>query len=161
MRRSSRWNACSSWRRPDSTERCGELDISFSKPGGFPLLLEHVYAYAELLAVADPAGRTPSFPVAAAEWYNSVYLPVLTAIRQRHLARRFKGATDADMYVWIVSELIPLADLVQGEVPPAEAVDKLVVDAPATFTRRVLDLLPWITRPALAAASDRSGGQAR
>lgn len=141
------------------TERCGELDIHFSKPGGFPRLLQHIYAYSELLAVADPEVRTPSFPAAAAEWYDAVYLPVIAAIRQRRLARRFKGATDSDLYVWLVSELIPLAELIEDPDPPQVAVDELLADAPATFTTRLLDLVKRANRPAPQAAAG-SGGQA-
>ena len=141
------------------TERCGELDIAFTKPGGFARLLEHIYAHAELLAVSDPAGRSPSFPVAAGDWYESVYLPIIGTIRERHLTRRFKGATASDLYVWIISELVQLSDLVKGEVLPAEAVDKLEADAPATFVRAVLNVVTRLGRATQERPTDGSGGQ--
>lgn len=137
-------------------ERCGELAFHFSKPGGFPLLLQHIYAYAELIALADPDGRTPTFPDAAARWYDSVYLPVLDAIRRRHLARRFKGATDADVYVWLVAEGLPLAELTGDDMATGAMIERALADLPATFTSRILDLVDCVTRPA---PSDASAGQ--
>ena len=141
--------------------RCGELDISFAKPGGFPKLIQHIYAYSELLALASPEGDVPAFPLAACRWYEEVYLPVLAAIRARRLTRRFRGATDSDVYAWLVSEVVPLAELAGSDTHAAEAVDKALADAPATFTTRIVDLVTRLTGIGLREAATQSGGQPR
>jgi hypothetical protein len=139
-------------------ERCGELDISFTKPGGFPKLIQHIYAYSELLALASPDGLAPAFPLAARRWYDEVYLPVLAAIGARRLTRRFRGATDADTYVWLVSEVVPLAELTAGD-SPAQAVDRALADAPGTFTTRLVHLVMRLTGSGPREVAPQSGGQ--
>ncbi len=88
-------------------EHCKELDIEFTKPGGYPKLLEHIYTHRYFMGLDAPEeGPRISFPAAAADWYANVYLPIVASIRQHDLVRRFPGQTPADLYVQVSARIL-------------------------------------------------------
>jgi hypothetical protein len=40
---------------------------------------------------------------AAADWYDSVYLPIALAVREQKLLREFPDRTEADVYLWVMA----------------------------------------------------------
>ena len=78
--------------RPDAV-------IEFSRPGGYPELLELVKAFSWDLARAR--GSLVSAEEAAAEWYDHVYLPGVAAIRAEALPERYAYKTDSDLFLWV------------------------------------------------------------
>jgi len=73
--------------------------IEFSRPGGYPELLEAVKAY--YFDVAGRLGQLPTREDMAAEWYDNVYLPGVAALRAEELPERYTYKTDADLFLWI------------------------------------------------------------
>jgi hypothetical protein len=73
--------------------------IEFSRPGGYPELLEVVKAYGFDLAAR--LGRVPRRDELAAEWYDAVYLPGVAAVRAESLPERYAYKTDADLFLWV------------------------------------------------------------
>lgn len=78
--------------RPDAV-------IEFSRPGGYPELLEIVKAHGYDLA--RRLGHLPTPEEIAADWYDTVYLPGVFALRREELPEIYAYKTDADLFLWI------------------------------------------------------------
>ena len=141
-------------------EHFAGLDIYFTLPGGYTRLLRHIEAHRALLnhaqtseVSADPSTSSGQafgshFPVsfedAAVDWYVSVYQPIVTAIRDRHLLQRFPNRTAADLYIWIWNTIEELYGRSGERVSPDEAVALLESHAPETpslFQQAVHELM--------------------
>jgi hypothetical protein len=74
--------------------------IEFSEPGGYLDLVRHINAHRYYMGLGREA------PVerdeAVADWYDSVYVPVVRAIREQGALEHFPGRTEADLYRWIM-----------------------------------------------------------
>ena len=55
-------------------------------------------------------------------WFNTVYLPLVTSVRKKHILHNFPKRTLADMYVWIVRYWDELKQKFGDEVPIETAV---------------------------------------
>ncbi len=75
------------------------VDIEFSQPGGYTRLLEHIVVHQYFLGLDYK--RNVSWEEAVTDWYDYVYLPIITIIRERHVLNEFPGRTEADLYLWI------------------------------------------------------------
>ncbi len=113
------------------------LDIYFTRPGGFPQLLDHVQIHRRLMQ-REQGDDTPVGPTeAACDWYETAYLPIVESIRERQLLRRFPGRTAADLYVWIWGYIFQTY-LQSGEkVTPEEGAQMLALQAESSFQQAV------------------------
>lgn len=73
--------------------------IEFSRPGGYPELLEGVKAHGYDLARSLES--LPSRKDVAAHWYDTVYVPGVEALRREALPERYAYKTDADLFLWV------------------------------------------------------------
>jgi hypothetical protein len=78
--------------RPDAV-------IEFSRPGGYPELLELVKAHGYDLARRK--GSLPSAEEVAADWYDGVFVPGVAALRREALPDMYSYKTDADLFLWV------------------------------------------------------------
>jgi nucleotide-binding universal stress UspA family protein len=62
---------------------------------------------------------------AAAHWYDTVYLPVVEAIRERNILREFPGRTEADLYLWVSEHRSELQQGMGEFISPASAASDL------------------------------------
>jgi hypothetical protein len=73
--------------------------IEFSRPGGYPELLELIKAHGYDLA--RRRGVLPTPEEVAGDWYDHVYLPGVAAARAEDLSEVYTYTTDADMFLWL------------------------------------------------------------
>src|SRR4051812_19182486 len=78
--------------RPDAV-------IEFSRPNGYPELLELIKAHGYDLA--RKRGELPTPAEVAADWYDNVYLPGVAALRREELPVVYGYRTDADLFLWV------------------------------------------------------------
>lgn len=78
--------------RPDAA-------IAFSRPGGYPELLELVKAHGYDLG--RRLGRLPAPEEVAGDWYDEVFAPGVAAIRREALPDVYTYKTDADLFLWV------------------------------------------------------------
>lgn len=103
---------------PDFKEHLG-----FTEPGGYPLLLKHIELHRYSLAKA--AGKevsAVSLAEAAVEWYDHIYLPLITIVRDMDVIKQFPGRSESDLYRWLIhhqAELRQQHNLEQVEMPEA------------------------------------------
>jgi hypothetical protein len=78
--------------RPDAV-------VEFSRPGGYPELLELIKAHGYDLA--RRRGELLAAPEMAADWYDTVYVPGVAALRRESLPDAYRYKTDADLFLWV------------------------------------------------------------
>jgi hypothetical protein len=78
--------------------------IEFTEPGRYDMLLDHIEVHRYLRSqdlMRNGAPEPLTWEEAVASWYDTVYLPVVEAIRDYELLRNFPDRTEADLYLWI------------------------------------------------------------
>jgi hypothetical protein len=75
-------------------------DLNFSSPGRYDVIYNHILVHKYYLN-EDMEEEIP-FSEALVSWYNNVYNPVITIIREQWHLANFPGRTEADLYVWII-----------------------------------------------------------
>jgi nucleotide-binding universal stress UspA family protein len=114
-----------------------ELDFTVTVPGRYPELLEHISVH--LYYLGRDQEREISFPEAAASWVDTVYLPVLHAIRQSGILHYFPNRTETDLYLWLARHRAALQDSLGWELEPQETAahlaDRLNRDLRKILTR--------------------------
>ena len=76
-----------------------EADLSVSIPGQYEKLLEHIEVHRYFMGLDEQ--RDVNFEEAVTHWYDAVYLPVVTLIRERGLLQLFPERTLTDLYLWL------------------------------------------------------------
>ena len=127
-------------------EQCEDLDIQVTQTGGYPRLLEHIYTHRYFMQL-QRAERGPSqensirFPEAARDWYDTVYLPIIVAVRTSGLVERFPGRTATDLYVWVSARILELSEQHGKTITPLEAAQELADQAPTPFYQTMKNLV--------------------
>lgn len=79
-------------------------NIILTEPGRYGMLLHHieVHQYFRNLEVERRDGTDwVDWEEAVASWYDTVYLPMVEAIREANVLVNFPERTEADLYLWI------------------------------------------------------------
>jgi hypothetical protein len=74
--------------------------IEFTEPGGYLDLVRHINAHRYYMG--NDGNQPIERDVAVADWYDTVYMPVVQAIRAQQALEHFSGRTEADLYRWII-----------------------------------------------------------
>jgi len=88
----------------DFLERTGldtlrpESDIKLTIPDGFTRMLEHIAVHRYFMGL-DYKRDIPE-KEAIEHWYDTVYMPIVSIIRQSKLTDDFPGKTEGDLYLW-------------------------------------------------------------
>ena len=120
--------------------------LELTEPGRYRILLEHVEVHRYYLGLMW--NREPALDEAAASWYDTVYLPVVEAIRETEILKEFPGRTEADLYLWIAYHRERLKER-YGEMPPDR--DVAAALAEQFSGRPIARFVKMITRAASAA----------
>ncbi len=99
-------------------------DLSVSVPGQYRELEDHIAAHRYLMGVEEE--REIPYELAVADWYDTVYVPVVQIIREKDILRDFPDRTETDLYVWIARHQAELAQELDEEVRPEAAAEDLV-----------------------------------
>ena len=78
--------------RPDAV-------VEFSRPGGYPELLELIKAHG--YDIARRRGALPEPAEVAADWFDTVYAPGVAALQRESLPQAYTYKTDADLFLWV------------------------------------------------------------
>ena len=115
-----------------------EADLSVTVPGQYEVLQEHIAVHRYYMGLEQKHDITPF--EAAADWYDKVYLPVISIIREHGLLLDFPKRTEADLYLWLAEHRATLEENLKNEVGFASAADDLVHRF-SPRTRRVISRL--------------------
>lgn len=84
-------------------KNCPDINLKMSEAGNYRLLEHRIKIHQEWMG-------TTSYQQAAADWYNTVYTPIVQIIRTRGMLRDFPKRTATDLYVWIEKHRNALAN---------------------------------------------------
>ncbi|MFN8400681.1 MAG: universal stress protein [Anaerolineales bacterium] len=82
--------------KTDIAQARPNVDLSVTIPGQYEKLMEQI----DICKYMDE-NQTSTLQDAAANWYDTLYIPLAEAIRDRELLQWFPGRTITDLYVWI------------------------------------------------------------
>ncbi len=105
-------------------------DLTVTTPGRYPLMLAQIEAHRQRLSAERD--YVISLAEAAAEWYDTRYLPIATVIRDREILKNFPNRTEADLYAWIHKYRAELVESLGWEVDPTT----VLINLPETFDQR-------------------------
>ncbi|MEZ0397219.1 MAG: universal stress protein [Anaerolineales bacterium] len=106
------------------------VDLSLTAPGQYARLKEHIDVHRYFMGL--DLRRDVSDEEALLDWYETVYRPIVEAIRAHGLLRWFPGRTETDLYLWVSDHRYELQEQLGWPVTPAAA----VADLAARETRR-------------------------
>src|SRR5262245_35141808 len=98
-------------------------DLAMSVPGQYAALEAQIAA--QQAALASERSEPVALEDAAAYWYDTVYLPVVRAIRDQGILHDFPSRTEADIYVWLAEHRAELEQSLGWKVAPGEAANDL------------------------------------
>jgi hypothetical protein len=101
-----------------------EAKMELSVPDGYSRMLEHIAVHRYFMGL-DQQRDIPE-EEAVTHWYDTVYLPVVTVIRERGVLEEFPGRTEGDLYLWALDHQQFLHDHGKELSPPEEAAEEYV-----------------------------------
>jgi hypothetical protein len=100
--------------------------VDITKPGRYRILLRHIFVHQYLRnhdLEREGAVERLDWEGAVTSWYDTVYTPVVEAVRDQGLLDQFPDRTEADAYLWITHHREELASLYElAPLSPAQAV---------------------------------------
>lgn len=117
-----------------------EADLSVSVPGQYQKLEEHIDVHRYFMGLDED--REVPYAEAVAHWYDGVYMPVVTVIREQGLLRDLgrngsRSLTETDLYLWILEHRAELGKDMHWQIRPEDAAQDLV-DRYSSRPRRVI-----------------------
>jgi hypothetical protein len=96
--------------RPAARLECREL-------GHYDLIFEHILGHRYFMSLER--GHEVPLPEAVADWYDSVYRPVMDVVKRHRIAEHLPGWTEADLYLAITRSWLELSADGQSSGPEA------------------------------------------
>ena len=97
-----------------------DVAIELTILGGYERLLEHIAVHRYYMGLDWK--RDIGDDEAVLHWYDTVYAPLIEAIRRADLLDKFPGRTEADLYLWVIDHQHYLREH-EPEITPQEAAD--------------------------------------
>jgi nucleotide-binding universal stress UspA family protein len=101
-----------------------EADLSVSVPGQYREIEHHIEVHQYYMGLEQR--REVPYQEAVAHWYDTVYLPVVDAIRERGILRDFPERTETDLYLWVSAHRAELQEELGWEIGTDAAATALV-----------------------------------
>ncbi len=118
--------------------------IFFSERGRYDTLREHIATHRYFMGLE--LAREVSYQEALVDWYDTLYEPVVIAIRREGILEDFTGRTEADLYLWIIDHHYYLSQCYGCELSPAEAAADFDEQYGGTRLERALQALRRLLR---------------
>lgn len=75
-------------------------DIDFTSPGQYDEIYQHILIHKYY--INQDKEEEISMEEAILSWFNNLYLPIVTVIKNQHILKKFRKRTPSDLYVWII-----------------------------------------------------------
>lgn len=105
------------------------VDLSMTVPGKYGILMEQINVC--LYIFGDEIKQEAALQTAAACWYDTMYIPLAEAIRDRGLLHEFPNRTITDLYVWISENRAGLEKEMGWELQSEAVITELILNSSA------------------------------
>jgi hypothetical protein len=109
-------------------------NIKLTIPDGFDRMLEHIAVHRYFMGL--DWRRDISEEEAVAHWYDTVYMPVVSVIRDTTILKDFPGKTEGDLYLWVLDHQRYLVQEGESLQPPETAARAFVDEETKKPTRK-------------------------
>lgn len=97
--------------------------LNVTAPGQYSILLEQIEAHREQMARQQ--SEAVVLPTAAADWYDTVYMPIIAEMRTQGTLHEFPGRSETDLYIWLTQHRNALEQSLGWQVGPKAAISDL------------------------------------
>lgn len=104
--------------------------IACTALGSYAELLHQIDTYRADLAAW--LGRPIERQLAVSGWYDTLYQPVITALRRQHVLEHLPGRSETDLYIWVTNRVAQLSPAEGLLIAPPEALMRCVADLRCT-----------------------------
>ncbi len=73
-------------------------NLNFSSPGQYDVIYNHIEVHKQYIQEV----KEVTMVEAVQSWYDELYLPIITILKQNSIMTRFLKRTPGDMYVWLL-----------------------------------------------------------
>jgi nucleotide-binding universal stress UspA family protein len=122
--------------------RYPELDLSVTIPGQYDILLEHIEVHRYYMGIEQK--REITLEEAAADWYESYYLPIVKRIAELGILRSYPNRTPTDLYLFLAEHRAELEKRLGWELRTEKAILAFMDRAQSKVTNRLQVLLDRI-----------------
>lgn len=122
--------------------RYPDIDLSVSIAGQYRILLEHIEVHRYFMGIEQK--REITLEEAAANWYESYYLPIVKRIAQLGILRGYPNRTPTDLYLFMSEHRTELEKRLGWELRTEKAILALMDKAQKNLTERLQALLQQI-----------------
>jgi len=103
-----------------------DADIKLTIPDGFDRMLEHIAVHRYFMGL--DLQHDISEEEAVVDWYDRVYAPIITVIRDTEILKEFPGKTEGDLYLWMLDHQHYLAEEEGAPLQAPEAAARTFLD---------------------------------
>ena len=100
-----------------------EAELSVTVPGQYEVIEEHIAVHRYFMGIEQQHEITSTDAII--DWYDNVYFPVVSIIRDKGLLIDFPIRTETDLYLWIADHRAALEEDLKSQVTFASAMDDL------------------------------------
>jgi nucleotide-binding universal stress UspA family protein len=100
-----------------------EADLSVTVPGQYEVIEEHIAVHRYFKGIEQQHEIT--YSDAVIDWYDDVYFPIVSIIRDKGLLIDFPNRTETDIYIWIADHRATLEEELKSQVSVVNAIDDL------------------------------------
>ena len=107
----------------------------------YPEIVNHILVHKYF--INEKSTEAISFEEAAISWFNNVFLPIISQVKEDQLLTSFPGKTYGDLYLWIVRHWDNLKHGYEYEIPVS--IEEATKDFKARFSKGTLKRwIAWI-----------------
>jgi hypothetical protein len=103
-----------------------DANIKVTIPDGFARMLEHIAVHRYFMGLDQQ--RDISEAEAVANWYDTVYMPIVQVIRECNILEEFPRKTEGDLYLWVLDHQRMLSEQGGELQPPEDAARDFIED---------------------------------
>ena len=92
-----------------------DWSLDFTTPGQYDVIYNHILTHKYYINLNQV--EEISMPDAIMSWYHTVYMPVIDAICQHKIMKKFRKRTLSDLYVWLVKYWDELKKAMGSDIP--------------------------------------------
>lgn len=111
--------------------------LDFTATGRYDVILNHILTHKYYMNQQQELEVT--MDTAISSWFYTVYLPLVTTIRNQHIMHNFPKRTLADLYIWIVRYWDQLKTKFGEDIPISTAVKKFEKNFKLPFYKRIIN----------------------